>query len=457
LEGLGQSYLPRALESKQSACEFFVRVAAHWPNDPEDVLEYLHACATRWPDLSPRTKIRIVEEYRRIDTETKKADSRIKSSKTQAKEPTSGNQKTSEPASEVIGLDKASPWAEPASPENASTSDESFSKLEEAINQAAIDKLNGRESMLRNIRGPTDEPIKTDVVEVANRTLESGSAKAAGRLNQTKSGKAVDQMLATALKVENPNKHKKKENSFFKLPTAETYDQNGALLQEEKEVNKAIAKPRKKSPQSIFKNMMKTKMDKIVGQISQEELDMGLKTEAASDSEGTTAQTKEDWKISGPSTQEDIDMQAKLGARLTPEAVGKFLYAMKATQASGESNQVSSMTGNEAESFANSCNQNELSYADLCDKYAVKGGVEEVSPEGVVDLEESPSDGSSNEQDQIDHQQRTSHPFPKQTLPHSAEQEAQVTLPNRQAWTQKKIEACEDDLVMLWGQFDMPT
>ncbi|EHL01220.1 hypothetical protein M7I_2918 [Glarea lozoyensis 74030] len=135
--------------------------------------------------------------------------------------------------------------------------------MKEAIQQAAIDKVAGRAAMLRNIRGQTT-PTKS---EEDSRTS-----------NPTQTGKQEeDSQTSTPAQT---GKQKEEQKIIIKVPVPDAYDINGFRLVEEKEVTRVIAKPRKKSTQTMFKDMNKSKVDKTVNLVSKGEGDGSGKEEA---------------------------------------------------------------------------------------------------------------------------------------------------------------------------------
>jgi hypothetical protein len=225
--------------------------------------------------------------------------------------------------------------------------EKSFEGMKEAIQQAATDKAAGRAAMFRNIRGQTT-PSK----------LEEGSQKSTPA-------------------------HRQEEKIIIKMPVPDAYDLNGFRLVEEKEVTRVIAKPRKKSTPTIFKDLIKSKMDRIVSQFSKGESDGSGKND---ESEGQ-AQTAPGVNVSGS------------------------------------------------------------------DEYAVKGGNNEMVPEGVVDESNGDVDEPFDYQDQVIRR------FPDMWA-YILQTQAEAIPPaehRSKYWTEKKALAAQEELLEYWSQFDKAT
>jgi hypothetical protein len=611
-------------------------LATHFLNDPKTIAEYLNLYLRQWPNLDDEALDRIGKELERWRdwqkeaeisitpiTKTGNSNSQPETCQTQAEDPNSSDQKASEPGSGVVRNDEDSPqtelaklekiavkryimeeWMKVVGPDTKPTVEllekfrathpmpeliakfrhnfpkkidypayeDSFANMEQAIYQAAADKLKGRGSMLQNIRGLTDETRETGSSEVGYRALEASSFKSANKVEQI-----------AAVKAENQSKQKKKETIIMKAPVPGKYDENGRPLLKDKEVSRAIAKPKKKSPPSLLQNMLKTKMYRMIEQCPNGEQHINQSSEDIGDLGGKISQHKETarrhthfpFKVNashftqallklnreagmpkdvetairqavaaartagisegcmgmmsramkaaqthpeathhfevfdeecyafdncffgdgpytdylnehkcaiaqdeeaaqmialnphvfkdGSFTEEWLDINLKAGIS---EDVGRMLsramkvsQGMEATQTTGENNHFSDIH-DEVKAFWNEYYESKLSSSTDCfdqDNYAVKGGDEKVSPEGVVDLERPPSDGLGNKEDPIDYQQQTFHPFPEQLLPNSAEQLSLPAPAGMETWTEKKVEACYKDLEQYWGQFDSPT
>jgi hypothetical protein len=353
----------------------------------------LSQCLLQWPELDGAAKARVLKKQKEWDDRHKHIEEKDHvphetmdytntfakvakdvSCKPQPKEPKPSVQTAPQTDTVNIQLSEVSaPGSSVSQEDDLGISEREIEEMKEAIQQAAVDRANGRDSMFRNTRGLT------------------------GR-------------MTASVKVERSGKEKEKERIIVKVPIAERYDKNGIHLSEEKEVLRVIAKPKKKATQTMFKNMIKTKMDKIVSQFTKEELDLSV--------------TKSKFS-------EDLASMDSEGVIEAVQTVARDHHLFEATEDNNEP-------------------------VDN-DEYAVKSGKSDFDLKNAAchfNDKGSCLSKSSQYEEPIDYQQRAIHPFPEQSSLNPAVRAIAPGGYRSEYWTEEKFEAAQDEVLEYWSQFD---